>query len=196
MPAPNASRNRGPAAAPENRAAIIAAARQLFADQGLQVPLSAIAKAAGVGQAVMYRHFPDRLDLAYAVFADNYTELERLATQNAGPDAFHEVWRRIVTYTCESVGFVEMVIEARRELPESVNESRLVALVAEPLARAQAAGLVEPSWTAHDVLLLQHMVYGVVVAQPDLRQAGAAVDRALALIDPRLVTNLGEPCEE
>lgn len=186
MPAASGSRNRGPAAAPRNRAAIITAARRLFAEQGLQVPLSAIAKAAGVGQAVMYRHFPDRLDLAYAVFADNYAELERLASETFGPPAFHTVWRRIVAYTCESVGFVEMVIEARRELPESLNEERLLALVAEPLARAQEAGLADPSWTARDVLLLQHMVYGVVVAQPDPTRTADAVRRALSLIDPRL----------
>ena len=192
MPARTGSRNRGPAAAPRNRAAIITAARELFAEQGLQVPLSAIAKAAGVGQAVMYRHFPDRLDLAYAVFADNFVELERLATETTGPEAFHEVWRRIVAYTCESVGFVEMVIEARRELPETINENRLVQLVTEPLARAQQAGLIDPSWTPRDVLLLQHMVYGVVVAQPDQSRAGVVVDRALALVDPRLVTGLGD----
>ncbi len=195
MPGSTGSRNGGPAAAPRNRAAIIAAARQLFAEQGLQVPLSAIATAAGVGQAVMYRHFPDRLDLAYAVFADNFTELERLATETVGPQAFHAVWRRIVAYTCESVGFVELVIEARREVPESINEDRLVALITEPLARAQGAGLIDASWTARDVLLLQHMVYGVVVAHVDQSRAGAAVDRALALVDPRLVTGLVDPVD-
>lgn len=186
MPAATPSRNRGPAAAPENRAAIISAARRLFAEQGLQVPLSAIAKAAGVGQGVMYRHFPERLDLAYAVFADNYVELERIATTTTGPECFHEVWRRIVTYTCESVGFVEMVIEARRDVPESLGEGRLLALVTEPLARAQEAGLVDGSWTPQDVLLLQHMVYGVVVAQPDQSLVAETVERALSLVDPRL----------
>lgn len=102
------------------------------------------------------------------------------------------MWRQVVAYTCESVGFVELVIEARRDLPESINEDRLLALLAQPLARAQGAGLVDTTWTPRDVLLLQHMVYGVVVAQPDPSRAGIAVDRALALVDTRLVTGLGE----
>ena len=53
------------------------------------------------------------------------------------------------------------------------------------LARAQRAGLADPSWSPHDVLLLQHMTYGVVLAQG--ANAPEAVHRALALIDPRLV---------
>lgn len=186
MPSATPARNRGPAAAGENRAAIITAARRLFAEQGLRVPLSAIAKAAGVSQGVMYRHFPERLYLAYAVFADNYAELEHVASEITGPECFLELWRRLVSYTTESVGFVEMVIEARRELPETLSEDRLLALITEPLARAQEAGLVDPSWTPRDVLLLQHMVYGVVVAQPDASRAAEAVRRALQIVDPRL----------
>ena len=43
------------------------------------MPYNAIAKAAGVGQGVLYRHFPRRVDLALAVFDDNFTAMERLA---------------------------------------------------------------------------------------------------------------------
>ena len=42
--------NRGPAAGPRNRAALIAAAREVYANDGLGVPFSAVAKRAGVGQ--------------------------------------------------------------------------------------------------------------------------------------------------
>ena len=67
--------NRGPAAAAGNRRALLRAARDLFAQKGYNVPLSAIARAAGVGQAVLYRHFPRRLDLAFAVFEENFADL-------------------------------------------------------------------------------------------------------------------------
>ncbi|HEU0181064.1 MAG TPA: helix-turn-helix domain-containing protein, partial [Agromyces mariniharenae] len=67
--------NRGPSAGPANRRALIAAARDVFATEGLQAPFSAVAKKAGVGQGSLYRHFPDRLSLAVAVFDENLDEL-------------------------------------------------------------------------------------------------------------------------
>src|SRR4030095_13303143 len=53
--------NRGPAAGPENRRALIAAAREVFSADGLQAPFSAVGQKAGVGQGSLYRHFPARL---------------------------------------------------------------------------------------------------------------------------------------
>ena len=178
--------NRGPAAASENRAAILAAARTLFAEQGYGVPLSAIARAAGVGQAVLYRHFPDRLELAWAVFADNLAELEHLAATTPGPECFGVLWRRMVEFTLASAAFVELVVQAHPTMPEALGEERFERLLAEPLARARDAGLADPRWTPSDILLLELMVYGVVTAQPDPSDARAAVARALELVDPRL----------
>ncbi|GAA1705488.1 TetR/AcrR family transcriptional regulator [Microbacterium sediminicola] len=53
---PNPPRRRKDAEA--NRARIVAAARALFASRGRDVPLDAIAREAGVGNATVYRHFP------------------------------------------------------------------------------------------------------------------------------------------
>ncbi len=68
--------NRGRAAGPENRRALIVAAREIYATEGPSAPFSAIAKRAGVGQGSLYRHFPDRISLAVAVFEDNIADLE------------------------------------------------------------------------------------------------------------------------
>ena len=38
----------------------MAAAREVYAEAGLNAPFSAVAKRAGVGQGSLYRHFPDR----------------------------------------------------------------------------------------------------------------------------------------
>jgi len=75
--------NRGPSAAAENRVALVAAARARFAAEGLATPLSAIARDAGVGQGSLYRHFPDRLALAVAVFDENLDELEALVADRS-----------------------------------------------------------------------------------------------------------------
>ncbi|MEU0743055.1 helix-turn-helix domain-containing protein [Streptomyces sp. NPDC006134] len=71
--------NRGPKAAAGNRAALVAAAREIYAEHGLDAPLSGIARRAGVGQGVLYRHFPDRDAIAAAVLEENVRQVERAA---------------------------------------------------------------------------------------------------------------------
>ncbi|MGW4026936.1 TetR/AcrR family transcriptional regulator [Streptomyces sp. NPDC005009] len=69
--------NDGPKAAARNHAALVAAAREIFAESGLKAPLSAIARRAGVGRGVLYRHFPDRASLVFAVLEENVEQIER-----------------------------------------------------------------------------------------------------------------------
>jgi AcrR family transcriptional regulator len=173
--------NRGPAAADGNRRAIVAAARTLFAERGYHVPLSAIAKAAEVGQGVFYRHFPTRLDLAFAVFEDNFAELEALSADE-DPAGFARLWSRMLDLIVEASAFVEMVLDARRNLPAYDGDARLLALVDASLHRAQQAGLTDPALTPDDVLVTLRMAFGIVVTTAEPAGARAAVDRALTLV--------------
>src|SRR5829696_6098300 len=81
--------------AERNRERIVAAARDVFAERGLDAPLEAIAQRAGVGQATLYRRFPTRQDLLVAAFGPKlaaYTEaLDRTLK---GPDP----WRGFCDY--------------------------------------------------------------------------------------------------
>lgn len=52
-----------------NRAAILTAARTLYATRGADVPLSSVARAAGVGIATLYRHFPTQHELELGLLA-------------------------------------------------------------------------------------------------------------------------------
>lgn len=61
--------------AQRNRQRLLAAAAQVFAEQGITAPLDDIARRAGVGNATMYRHFANRRELALAVYADEVTSL-------------------------------------------------------------------------------------------------------------------------
>jgi AcrR family transcriptional regulator len=61
-----------------NREAVIAAAKRLFADQGLDAQMPDVAKAAEVGVGTVYRHFPTKEDLIAALAAERF---ERLAEQ-------------------------------------------------------------------------------------------------------------------
>lgn len=79
MPDERRPANDGPKAAARNRAALVAAAREIYAEYGLDAPLSAIARRAGVGQGVLYRHFPDRAAVATAVLEENVRQVEQAA---------------------------------------------------------------------------------------------------------------------
>jgi AcrR family transcriptional regulator len=173
--------NRGPAAADDNRRAILGAARRLFAERGYHVPLYAIAKAADVGQGVLYRHFPTRLDLAFAVFEQNFAELEAMGADE-NPAGFLRLRSRLLDLIVESSAFIEMVTDARRQLPAYDGNQRLLVLVRASLSRAQSAGLAERDLTAEDVLIALRMAFGIVVTTPDPADARAAVDRALRLV--------------
>ncbi len=154
----------------------MAAARRLFAERGFLVPLSAIARDAHVGQGVLYRHFPTRFDLAFAVFEDNFVELERAAA-SGGPEAFDQLWRTLLELTIREAAFVEMLVEARQLKPDYDGADRLHALVDRTLSAAKAADRVAADVSAEDVLLAWRMVFGVVITAPS--DAAARTDVAL-----------------
>lgn len=59
--------------AERNRERIVEAACEVFAEQGLEAPLTGVARRAGVGIATLYRRFPTREDLIAAAFEDQMT---------------------------------------------------------------------------------------------------------------------------
>ncbi|MET9824218.1 MULTISPECIES: TetR/AcrR family transcriptional regulator [unclassified Streptomyces] len=96
----------GPRAAARNRAALVAAAREVYAEQGLDAPLSAIARRAGVGQGVLYRHFPDRAAVASAVLEENVGQIERTAGQDTD---LARVLGVLTWHLKESAAFISML---------------------------------------------------------------------------------------
>jgi AcrR family transcriptional regulator len=62
-----------------NRARLVEAAREVFAEQGPSASMEAIARQAGVGVGTLYRHFPCRLDVVEAVYQTDVDELVEAA---------------------------------------------------------------------------------------------------------------------
>src|SRR5438270_13633412 len=68
-----------------NHQAVIAAAKKLFADQGLDAQMPDVAKVAKVGVGTVYRHFATKDELIAALVSERF---ERLADQaRAGLEA-------------------------------------------------------------------------------------------------------------
>ena len=62
-----------------NRERLLAAARELLASDGVDVPVREIAQRAGVGVGTLYLHFPRREDLVDAVLEDAFDGYVALA---------------------------------------------------------------------------------------------------------------------
>ncbi len=58
-----------------NREALLAKARELFANDGFDLPFDDFARLAGVGTGTLYRHFPTRAALAEAVYREEITTM-------------------------------------------------------------------------------------------------------------------------
>ncbi|MFT4262590.1 MAG: TetR/AcrR family transcriptional regulator [Nocardioides sp.] len=81
-----------------NRDQIISAAAGMFATAGLDVPMEAIARAAGVGVGTLYRRFPDRSELVAAVAGQGFrTLLEELRVARETETSAWAVLVRIIT---------------------------------------------------------------------------------------------------
>jgi len=169
--------------AQRNREAILAAARQLFAECA-DVPMYEVARKAGVGQATLYRNFPDRRDLAAALLLEEMRQTEHLALEHAGdPDAFFVLLRNIV----DTIARFHPLGELAREdtcLGSALHSRRrrLRELLTEPLRAAKAAGTVRCDVTMDDVFLVVLMVRGAMDGADGPAERAGAASRALSLM--------------
>jgi AcrR family transcriptional regulator len=169
--------------AQRNRRAILDAARELFAES-TDVPLYEVARRAGVGQATLYRNFPDRSALAAALIGEMLERNERIAQEHAGdPDAFFMLLRTVV----ENVARFHHVSDlAQRDLCAGsaleAHRRRLGELIKGALRDAKSAGLVRADLTIDDVFLVIGMVRGASQQVDGPAARAAAASRALTLL--------------
>lgn len=131
------------------RDALIRAAREVFVERGHDAPLDAIAARADVGIATLYRNFPSREDLAYAVAETTLVEVGDMARDaqrrfDSDPAA---VWREYIEKVVEiRIGALLPVIirESFTELPDRILAIRehTKTAVSTLIESAQQAGLV------------------------------------------------------
>lgn len=167
----------------DNRAAILDAARELFADSA-DVAMCQVARRAGVGQGTLYRHFAGRSALAAEILDEHVARIEALAAAEAGnPDAFFVLLRSLVDGMVDLYGLAVLArhdVETDSQLKRS--RERIRELLTVPLRDAKAAGTLRRDVSLDDVFLIFAMGRGAMEGLPDRAARSAVAHRVLALI--------------
>ncbi|WP_017537686.1 MULTISPECIES: TetR/AcrR family transcriptional regulator [Nocardiopsis] len=162
----------------DNRERILAAARALFASEGLEVPMREVARRAGVSPATLYRRFPTKQNLATEAFAEQTRRCRaHLDEARADPDPWRGL-RRLIERICElharDRGFTDAFLAA---YPGSVDfaqeRGHALACLAELARRAKAAGRLRPDFAVEDLLLMLMAHRGVHAASAPARLAAS-----------------------
>ncbi|SIN08866.1 TetR/AcrR family transcriptional regulator [Micromonospora cremea] len=162
-----------------NYDALIAAAREAFAEHGAAASLEDVARRAGVGIGTLYRNFPSRRHLFEAVYVEEVRALSRSAEDLAELppwDALVAWLHRFVAYVATKRALAEQLLHDSEIFRSCRTE---IYAAGEPLmSRAQAAGVVRDDIGFDDVVRL---ISGLTMAQfpsPEQRDRvlGVALD--------------------
>ncbi|MET7575343.1 helix-turn-helix domain-containing protein [Streptomyces sp. NPDC005492] len=145
--------------AARNYDALLAAAREAFAEHGAEASLEDIARRAGVGIATLYRNFPTRRALFESVYADEVNALCQVALAVAD----QEPWEALISWLNRFVGYVVTKQAVRQALE---NDSEIFGACRESMfsaggplfERAQKAGVARTDMDFGDLL---RMVAGI-----------------------------------
>jgi len=180
--------------AERNRLRILQAAREVFADRGLDASLDQIAAHAGVGVGTVYRRFPDKDALIDALFEERIDEVAA-AAQHAlsAPDP----WEGLVGFLQEGNALsaydrgLRQVLRSRGAHKTERAREKVVPIATELVARAQRAGALRADLDPLDLPVIQLMVSAVAdmthEVSPELWQ------RALTIIIDGLASTRQTP---
>jgi AcrR family transcriptional regulator len=153
--------------AERNRAAVLAAAREVFSERGLDAPLDLIARRAGVGNATLYRRFASRRALLIAVFADRMIDYARAAERALDDPDPWSGFARYVRHVClaqaDDRALADLVTTAG-DGDDQLDELRARAYAAfqELIKRAKAGGSLRADFAAEDLAVLLMANAGLV----------------------------------
>lgn len=162
-PAPGSGQSRQPrrADAQRNRELLLAAAREVFSQHGTDAPLDEVARRAGIGNATLYRHFPDRRELLIAVYAD---ELTALCAQGDALLGHHPPEEALFAWLRAFIAHVAAKRDLALAIPADQGGQRAAlfdgwhkamhSTASRLLARAQSAGTVSSDLNASELLAL------------------------------------------
>ncbi|MEU5693438.1 TetR/AcrR family transcriptional regulator [Actinosynnema sp. NPDC020468] len=158
-----------------NREQIIAAARDLFVDKGLNVPMEDLARSANVGVGTLYRRFPDREALLHAVVADIVHSLLRVGheAREQEPEAWGALCRFMRKCNEQRLGVLLSLMgprirEAVSKDPELMSTSTAyIHLIEDMVEAAQREGTLRADVGAGDIGIVISLLVMRVPGMPD-----------------------------
>jgi AcrR family transcriptional regulator len=184
---PGPRRPRADAA--RNRQRLLDAAVEVFGEAGIDVPMSEVARRAGVGIATLVRNFPAREDLIAATFSASMTAYADAAAAAAADPDPGRAFCGFIEYVCRipqrdrGLGQVLTTMFPGVEALESERQRGLREFI-RLVRRAKEAGGLRPDFSPHDLPLIMLATAGVT-------RAGTP---ALAAAADRLVGYLLQAC--
>ena len=156
---------------------ILKAARRAFAeDEFHKVLMEDVARSAGVGKGTVYRYFPDKESLYFAVIFDGLIGLkcrirESLETWDSPETRIRGMVETLISFFRQNRYFFRLMSIEDSKVEGGGNPNRkrwhrersgLVKAIAEVLARGQEAGMLEVADSRTDAHLLLGMVRAMV----------------------------------
>lgn len=172
--------------AEDNRDRVLDAARELFARDGLAVPMRAIAGRAGVATATLYRRFPTKQALVQEVFAQQLQACTAIVRHAAGdPDPWRAlcgIVEQVLVLNARSQGFTDAFFSAHPGAFDLVaHRAAMLHDIAGVARRAIEAGRLRPDFVLDDFTLVLLAGRGLVATPVGERVASARRFAALAI---------------
>jgi AcrR family transcriptional regulator len=145
--------------AERNLERVLVAAREAFAEHGMEASVEEVARRAGVGIGTVYRRFPTKADLVDAVFEASLADLSTIAREAlelADPwDGFCTFLERTLELNAANRGLHAVLAtnEHGRERIAAVRR-KMRPLVGRVIARAQEQGTLRPDFRPQDLSLI------------------------------------------
>lgn len=152
-----------------NRRRVLDSAHTIFAEQGMEASMTAIARRAGVGVATLYRHFPTKSELLAEISRDQVAECVAVIDDAlADPDpwrGFTTVIEKTCVMQATDRGLSAIFLEVLPD-PALFEAERIRAEngFAELARRAKDAGRLRPDFVRDDLTLVMMANRGITTA--------------------------------
>jgi AcrR family transcriptional regulator len=171
-------------AAAQNRAAIIVAAHELFAENPL-APLNDVAKRAGVGPGTLYRHFPTREDLILAAYQHDIDRLvstaeEVLSRHTSAKAAFVEWFETLAGYIRIKHGLGDALHSAAAQDVVASSWGPTADAVGKLVDACVAEGTMAPGHDPVDIIMLMSFLWRVAPNDDGIAQGRRLVGAVFA----------------
>ncbi|MBH0780897.1 TetR/AcrR family transcriptional regulator [Nocardia bovistercoris] len=165
-----------------NRARILSAAEEVFAERGADASTEEVARRAGVAIGTIFRHFPTKQDLLRDIMKDQLRQLledaDTLSAAGADGSALFTFFEHVVEQSARKKLVVDLLAQGGTDIDVAASVRLLHGNVEQLLARARRAGTVRADVGSDELTALLSVACRSALAggwSDDLRQRAVAI---------------------